>query len=54
MSTEGISLKIAENATSDKLSEGDLKRLGEGMKEDGIRKQGKTKLRFTQNSSITS
>ena len=36
MSTEGISLNIVENATSDKLTKGDLKKLGEGLKEDGI------------------
>ena len=47
MSTKGISLNIVENATSDKLTKGDLKRLGEGLKEGGIRKQGKIKLRFT-------
>ena len=28
MSTEGISLNIVENATSDKLSKGDLRKLG--------------------------
>ena len=36
MSTEGISLNLVENATSDKLTKGDLKRLEEGLKEDGI------------------
>ena len=36
MSTEGISLNIVENATSDKLTKGDLKKPGEGLKEDGI------------------
>ena len=36
MSTEGISLNIVENATSDKLKKGDLKRPGESLKEDGI------------------
>ena len=36
MSTEGISLNIVENATSDKLTKGDLKKVGEGLKEDGI------------------
>ena len=54
MSTEGISLNIVENATSDKLTKGDLERLGEGLKESGIQKQEKIKLRFTQNSSTTS
>ena len=36
MSTEGISLNIVENATSDKLTKGDLKKPGKGLKEDGI------------------
>ena len=36
MSTEGISLNIVENATSDKLTKGDLKKVGEALKEDGI------------------
>ena len=54
ISTEGISLNIVENATSDKLTKGDLKNPGEDLKEDGIRKQGKIKLRCTQNFSITS
>ena len=54
MSTEGISLNIVENATSDNLTKGDLTNPGEDLKEDGIRRQGKIKLRFTQNSSITS
>ena len=54
MSTEGISLNIVENAISDKLTKGDLIKALEGLKEDGIQKQGKIKLRFTQNSSITS
>ena len=54
MSTEGISLNIVENATSDKLTKGDLKKPGKDLKEDGIRKQRKIMLRFTQNSSITS
>ena len=35
MSTEGISLNIVENTTSDKLSKGDL-RPGEDLKGDGI------------------
>ena len=54
MSTEGKSLNIVENATSDKLTKGDLKKAWGGLKEDGIRKQEKIKLRFTQNSSTTS
>ena len=36
MSTDGISLNIVENATSDKLTKGDLKKPGEGLKEGGI------------------
>ena len=36
MSTEGISLNIVENATSDELTKGDLKKLGKDLKEDGI------------------
>ena len=44
MSTEGISLNIVENATSDKLTKGDLKKPGQGLKEDRIRKEGKIKL----------
>ena len=54
MSTDGISLKIVENATSDKLTKGDLRNAGEDLKEDGIRRQGKIKWRYTQNFSITS
>ena len=46
MSTEGISLNIVENAISDELTKGDLN-------EGGIQKQGKTRLRCTQNSSTT-
>ena len=36
MSTEGISLNIVENATSDKLTKGDLKKPREGLTKDGI------------------
>ena len=36
MSTEGISLNIVENATSDELTKGDLKKAWKDMKEDGI------------------
>ena len=50
MSTEGISFTIVQNAASEELPSGDLKRLGKGLKEDGIRKQEKTKLRSTLNS----
>ena len=53
MYSEGISLNIVENATSDKLTKGDLKRHGEDLNKGGIQKQWKIKLRFTQNSSIT-
>ena len=54
MSTEGISLNIVENATSDKLTKGDLKRAWGGLERNGIRKQEKIKLRSTPNSSTTS
>ena len=57
MSTEGISLNIVENAISNELTKGDLKkaweRLGKGLKEGGIQKQEKTKSRSTQDSSTT-
>ena len=43
MSTEGISLTIVENAVSEELPSGDLKRLGKGLKEGGIQRQEKTK-----------
>ena len=36
MSTEGISLNIVENARSEELTKGDLKRLGIDLKEGGI------------------
>ena len=36
MSTEGISFNIVENATSEELTKGDLKRLGRDLKEGGI------------------
>ena len=49
MSTEGISFTIVQNAASEELPSGDLKRLGKGLKEGGIRKQEKTKLRSTLN-----
>ena len=54
MSTEGISLKILENAVSEELTKGDLKRFGKDLKEGGSRKPEKTKLRSIQNSSTTS
>ena len=50
MSTAGISFTIVQNAVSEELPSGDLKRLGKGFKEGGIRKQEKTKWRSTQNS----
>ena len=50
MSTEGISLTIVENAISEELTKGDLKKAWEGLKEGGIRKQEKTKWRSTLNS----
>ena len=53
MSTEGISLNIVENAVSEELTKGDLKRLGKGLKEGGIGKQEKIKLRFIQYFSTT-
>ena len=49
MSTEGISFTIVQNAASEELPSGDLKMLGKGLKEGGIRKQEKTKLRSTLN-----
>ena len=48
MSTQGISLTIVENAVSEELTKGDLKRLGKGLEEGGIQKQEKIKSRFTQ------
>ena len=36
MSTEGISLNIVENATSDELTKGDMKKAWKDLKEDGI------------------
>ena len=50
MSTQGISLTIVENAVTEELTKGDLKRLGKGLKEGGTRKQEKTKWRSTLNS----
>ena len=54
MSTEGISLNIAENASSDELTKGDLKKALERLEKIGIQTTEKTKSRFTQNSSTTS
>ena len=54
MSTEGISLNIVENSTSDKLTKGDLKK-GMGETRDvGIPRQEKAKFNSTQSSCITS
>ena len=54
MSTEGISLNIVENAISEELTKGDLKKAWERLEEGGIRKPEKTKSRSTQDSSTTS
>ena len=48
MSTEGISLNIVENATSDKLTKGDLKKAWGRLERRWNLKQEKIKLRFTQ------
>ena len=53
MSTEGISVNIEENAVSEEVTKGDLKRLGKGLKEGGIQKQEKTKSRSIQDFSTT-
>ena len=50
MSTEGISLNIVENAISDELTKGDLKKAWERLERRWNPKQGKTRLRFKQNS----
>ena len=50
MSTEGISFTIVENAVSEELPSGDLKKAWESLKEGGIQKQEKTKWKSTQNS----
>ena len=54
MSTEGISLNIVENATSEELTKGDLKKAWERLERRWNPKPEKIKLRFTQNPSITS
>ena len=52
MSTVGISLNIVENAISNELTKGDLKKAWERL-EGGIRKQEKTKSKSTQDFSTT-
>ena len=54
MSTEGISLNIVENATSEELTKGDLEKAWERLERNGIQNPEKINLRFTLNSSITS
>ena len=54
MSTEGISLSIVENAISEELTKGDLKKAWERLERRWNPKTKKTKLRSTQNSSTTS
>ena len=53
MSTEGISLNIVENAISDELTKGDLKKAWVRLEKGGIRKQEKTKSRSIQDFSTT-
>ena len=53
MSTEGISLNIVENAISDELTKGGLKKTWERLGRRWNPKQEKTKSRSTQNSSTT-
>ena len=50
MSTEGISFTIVENAVSEELPKGDLKKAWERLEKGGIQKQEKTKWRSTLNS----
>ena len=54
MSTDGISLNIVENAVSDKLSRGDLKKDGGDWRDVGTPRQEKTKCKLTQSSCTTS
>ena len=54
ISTEGISLNIVENATSEKLTKGDLKRARERLERRWNQKPEKEKSKSTQNSSTTS
>ena len=53
MSTEGISLNIVENAISDELTKGGLKKTWERLGRRWNPKQKKTKSRSTQNFSTT-
>ena len=50
MSTEGISLNIVENAVSEELTKGDLKKAWEWLERRWNPKQEKIKLRFIQDS----
>ena len=54
MSTEGISLNIVENAVSDKLTRGDLKKAWGDWRDIGTPRQEKTKYNSTQSSCTTS
>ena len=54
MSTEGISLNIVENAISEELTKGDLKKAWERLERGWNPKTREAKSRFTQNSSTTS
>ena len=54
MSVEGILLNIMENAISEELTKGDLKKAWERLERRWILKTRETKLRFIQNSSTTS
>ena len=50
MSTEGISLNIVENSTSDKLMKGDLKKAWGDLRDVGTPKQEMTRWSFTPSS----
>ena len=54
MSTEGISLNIVENAVSDKLTRGDLKKAWGDWRDIGTPRQEKTKCNSTRSSCTTS
>ena len=54
MSTEGTSLNIVENAVSEELMKGDLKKAWQRLERRWNPKTREDKLRSTQNSSITS
>ena len=53
MSTEGISLNIVENAISDELTRGDLKKAWERLERRWNLKTREDKVRSTQDSSTT-